>query len=206
VTAPGPERVWNHNIHYHRVLLAALPESCGTALDVGCGEGILARRLRERADRVVAIDRDEASIALARRSDAAAGVEYHVGDFLTAALEPGQFDVVASVAALHHMDEAGALRRMAQLLRPGGVLAVVGLARSRYPADLPRDALAMVVSRTLSVGRGRWESPAPIVLPPPRTYAELARVAERELPGVRFRRHLMWRYSLVWEKPRAAGA
>jgi 2-polyprenyl-3-methyl-5-hydroxy-6-metoxy-1,4-benzoquinol methylase len=33
---------WNHNIHYHPVVLDALPPDCERVLDVGCGEGLLA--------------------------------------------------------------------------------------------------------------------------------------------------------------------
>jgi hypothetical protein len=29
---------WNHNVHYQPVILDAVPENCGRALDVGCGE------------------------------------------------------------------------------------------------------------------------------------------------------------------------
>jgi hypothetical protein len=29
----------------------------------------------------------------------------------------------------------------------------------------------------------------------------MARPAARVLPGVRYRRHLLWRYSLLWQKP-----
>jgi hypothetical protein len=32
------------------------------------------------------------------------------------------------------------------------------------------------------------------------TDAEMHRIAQRQLPGVRYRRHLLWRYSLVWTK------
>lgn len=45
-------------------------------------------------------------------------------------LEPASFDFIASVASLHHMDVAAALVRMRSLLRPGGRLVVIGLARS----------------------------------------------------------------------------
>jgi hypothetical protein len=40
---------WNHNIHYWPLLLAAAPDPCDRALDVGCGEGMLAREVRRRA-------------------------------------------------------------------------------------------------------------------------------------------------------------
>ena len=32
------------------------------------------------------------------------------------------------------------------------------------------------------------------------TWAEVRATARRLLPGVRYRRHLMWRYSLLWRK------
>jgi hypothetical protein len=46
-----------------------------------------------------------------------------------------------------------------------------------------------------------WEDSAPRVWPPPDTYAQTRRLARRLLPGVRYRRLLLWRYSLVWTKP-----
>jgi 2-polyprenyl-3-methyl-5-hydroxy-6-metoxy-1,4-benzoquinol methylase len=194
------ERRWNHNIHYHRVLLEAVPEGCMSALDVGCGEGVLARRLRRSVMRVSAIDVDRDSIAVARQRDVASEIDYRLGDFLTAPFEPESFDFVVCVAALHHMDPAAALQRMRELLRPGGTLAVLGLARRRYPADLPRDVVATIVSRAYRATRGRWESTAPTVWPPPHTYSEIQRLAERTLPGMRFRRYLLWRYSITWTK------
>jgi len=36
---------WNHNVHYQPVILNAVPPGCRTALDVGCGDGLLAARL-----------------------------------------------------------------------------------------------------------------------------------------------------------------
>jgi SAM-dependent methyltransferase len=192
---------WNHNIHYRAVVLDAVPDGCERALDVGCGEGWLARDLRRSVPHVTGIDRDGPSIELARRHEPASDIEYVLGDFLEFPFEPGSFDLVASVAALHHMDTAAALQRMLELLRPGGTLAVVGLGRDRFPADAPRVLAAKVVSRTHRAARGYWESPALAISPPAETYGELRRLAERALPQARFRRHLLWRYSLVWTKP-----
>ena len=192
---------WNHNIHYHRVVLDALPPGCGRVLEVGCGEGLLARELGAVARHVLAIDRHEPSLALASRHGAGGPVEYVAGDFLTHPFEPASFDAVVSVAALHHMDAATGLARMSHLLRPGGTLAVVGLARARYPHDLPREAAAVVAHRLHAAARGYWQHSAPTVWPPPETYAGMRRIAEAVLPGVRYRRHVLWRYSLVWTKP-----
>jgi len=52
------------------------------------------------------------------------------GDGLRADLPLGGFDLVASVAVIHHLDFVAGIRRMAALLRPGGRLVVVGLARN----------------------------------------------------------------------------
>ena len=99
---------WNHNIHYHPLILRAAARSgCQRALDVGCGEGILARELRQLVPHVSAIDVDEPSIELARQ--AGSDVDYIVGDFLSYPFPPGSFDLVVSVAALHHMNAARAL-------------------------------------------------------------------------------------------------
>jgi len=197
----APDASWNHNIHHHGLVLDALPTPCDRVLDVGCGEGLLALELAGRAERVVGLDVDEPIVEVARRDAAAGNIEYLVGDLLTVDLEPGSFDAVVSVAALHHLDAVPALERMRDLVRPGGVVVVVGLARSRRPADLSLDAAGVVASRVHRIRKGHREVAAPIVWPPPQTYAEVRRDAERVLPGVRYRRHVLFRYSLVWARP-----
>jgi SAM-dependent methyltransferase len=190
---------WNHNLHYHAVILDAIPAEAERALDAGCGEGTLARKLRGRIAEVVGIDRDEPSIGLARARGG--GVEYVAGDLLAHPFRPASFDVVACVAAIHHVDMAAGLARLRDLVRPGGVLAVVGLARSRWPADLPYDVLSAITSRAHRLRRTQWKSPAPTLWPPPVTYAEARRIAEAVLPGVVYRRRPMWRYTLIWHAP-----
>jgi SAM-dependent methyltransferase len=53
--------------------------------------------------------------------------------FRTHPFAPATFNMITSVAALHHMDARAALDRMSQLLAPGGRLAIVGLARTVTP-------------------------------------------------------------------------
>lgn len=192
---------WNHNIHHHKVVLAAVPDGARTSLDVGCGEGALARELSEVVEQVTAIDTDEASVAAVRRADPTGRVDVVHGDALTYPFEPESFDLVTAVASLHHLDEAAALARMRDLLRPGGRLAVVACARSRLPHDLAWEAAAVVSHRAHLLRRTWWDHPSPTCWPPPHTYDELRELATRVLPGVRFRRHVLWRCSLFWTKP-----
>jgi SAM-dependent methyltransferase len=207
----GPER-WSHNAHYHRVIRSAVPAGCQRALDVGCGQGALTRALRQVVPEVTGIDRDRRSIEIARAHPGAQGVRYILGDFLDTPFRPGSLDLVTSVASLHHMDAEAALRAMSDLLHPGGVLVVIGLARGVTATDVFRLVPAILGSRVhkaASATARRRTAPgqpgsghlSPIVWPPPLTYGEYRRLAVRALPRARFRRHLYWRYSLVWTKP-----
>lgn len=162
---------------------------------------MLARQLARLVPHVVGIDQDAASIGLARRQDPDEKIGLIRGNFCTHPFAPATFSMITSVAALHHMDARAALNRMSQLLAPGGRLAIVGLARSRLPADLPWEVAAVIAHRACKLTRVYWEQPSPVVWPPPHTYAEMHALARQMLPGVRYRRHLLWRYSLIWTKP-----
>ena len=206
----APAEPWSHNLHYHRLILDAVPAGCEQALDVGCGTGALTRRLKRLVPHVTGIDRDERSIQLARAHPGAAGIRYLQADFLAACFEPASLDLVTSVASLHHMDARAALRRMSDLLRPGGVLAVVGLARASWPAELaaviPSSAGTHLHLAASAIRRHAAGGPAPayqppVIWPPPMTYRDMRLLATDMLPGVRYRHHLYWRYSLVWTKP-----
>jgi SAM-dependent methyltransferase len=190
------------------VILDAIPPGCEQALDVGCGTGALTRHLRRLVPRVTGIDRDEQSIKLAGDHPGAGDIGYLHGDFLATSFEPGSLDLVTSVASLHHMDAEAALRHMSDLLRPGGVLAIVGLARGCSLADLGLIVPAVAGTR-LHLAASAWKRRSaaaglagayqpPIVWPPPMTYRDMRRLAARVLPAARYRRHLYWRYSLVW--------
>jgi 2-polyprenyl-3-methyl-5-hydroxy-6-metoxy-1,4-benzoquinol methylase len=209
--APGE---WNHNVHYHRLVFDALPARCESALDVGCGTGRLTRELRRVVPSVTGVDRDERCIAAARaRAGAeggADGLEYRCGDFLDLPLPAGGYDLVTAVASVHHVDTEAALRRMRDLLRPGGVLVVIGLARDSTPLDLVRLVPATVHHRVQSLRHRFRPGPGglitdgvkvPVVWPPALTYRQVRRLARTLLPGMRFRRHLLWRYSIRWRKP-----
>ena len=206
---------WNYNIHYQQPLVADLPETARTALDVGCGEGYLARRLAERGLEVTGLDVDPSAIARARDQghtvdlleagdDAenplqSPSITYRVGDVLTEKL--GTYDVVTAVATLHHLDLEAGLTRLGELVAPGGRLVIVGMAASNWPQDLPRDVWATFVDKFHRLFRGYWDHGCVCVWPAPHSFAEVAEVSGRLLPGSVYTRELLWRYTLTWDRP-----
>lgn len=196
-----PADGWSHNSHYRGMLLAALPRPCARALDVGCGLGSFARRLAAVADQVDAIDREPGVLTQARRQSAGIGnLRYIEADFLTWEAAD-RYDCVSFLATLHHMPFAEALTKAAGLLRPGGVLAVLGLDRSSsWLEEAARSAIAYPVSLWHRLTRTTASDRAPI-RDPPMTLHEIRREAAIVLPGAATRRRLLWRYSLAWIKP-----
>ena len=192
---------WNHNSHYYATLLCQVPARCGRALDVGCGDGVFARKLASRADRVDAIDADAAVIRRARdQSPVPATVSFILADFLAYPIGADAYDFVAAVASLHHMPFEPALEKMTRALRPGGVLAVLGI----WPVVTTRDRIvsgaAVVVNRGYQLLRGPDRVTAPTAVPSTTLDDVRARTADL-LSGARVRRRLLWRYTIVWTKP-----
>jgi ubiquinone/menaquinone biosynthesis C-methylase UbiE len=194
---------WNHNVHYQPVILNAVPEGCGPALDVGCGDGLLAARLADRCAKVTGIDRDPRMIALAQAQQPRARITFIEADFLTHRFPEASFDFVCANTSLHHMDFTAALTTMARLLRPGGRLAVIGLAADKSLGDVLKGAPGVPADLFYRAIYRRGESGAPI-MDPDHSWREVRAAAAETLPGVRYRRHLLWRYSLLWRKPSRA--
>jgi SAM-dependent methyltransferase len=202
--------LWDHNAHYHPWLMRRLPAGCERALDVGCGAGALARRLAARVGAVDAVDRSGVMIARARATAGGSNVRWLPGDVLDVSLplEAGGYDVVTAVSSLHHLPLRPALARLSALVRPGGVLAVVGCYRPAAAGDYLVDALAVpanVVVGAVLAARGRVGKPhdedMPVKWPPDATLADIRDAAAELLPGARVRRLLFFRYGLEWTRP-----
>jgi len=192
---------WNHNVHYQRVIAAAVPPGCRAAIDVGCGDGMLACKLAARCETVTGIDRDPRMVALARdRGHAHRNVIFLEGDFLRYSFADASFDFACANTALHHMGSVAALTQLARILRPGGRLAVVGLGRNGSAADWVIGGFGIPANVYYKITRGE-DTPGAPIMEPDLTWAQVRDSARRLLPGVRYRRHLLWRYSLIWDKP-----
>lgn len=194
-------RPWNHNIHYHDLVLKSAPPGCRRALDVGCGQGLLARRLAQLCQEVIAIDIDHDAISRTSVGDGLeARVKFVEGDVMTYPFSDNSFELIASVATLHHLQLRPALARFRKLLMPGGVLTVIGLYRGESLSDRAFAAAAFPTSWMFRLFRGYADVGAP-VQDPRETLREIRNACDIFLPGASLRRRLLFRYSLTWRKP-----
>jgi len=93
-----------------------------TALDVGCGAGLLTEPLARLGARVSGIDASPELIAVAREHAAAMGlaIDYHAGDVQEL---DGRFDLLTCLEVIEHVaDPAAFVQALAARLAPGGLL------------------------------------------------------------------------------------
>jgi SAM-dependent methyltransferase len=191
---------WNHNSAYHPWILQATTGRRASALDVGCGEGLLVQRLATVYGRVVGIDPDPKAVSRARHR----AVDLPTVDLFECGLldyEPGeQFDLVTAIATLHHLNLRAGLRKLASLVRPGGALRIVGLAASQTPLDLLVDLARLPLVRLSGALHHEADPIGVATMDPQQGLREIRATAGQELPGANLRRGLYYRYLLNWDR------
>jgi SAM-dependent methyltransferase len=215
---------WTQNNHFHNFLLRHVHHGCQNALEIGCGTGAFARRLVEHAQHVVALDLSPEMIRVARsRSASFPNIEFHVADAISCDFPAAHFDCIATIATLHHLPLREMLLKLKAALKPGGVLMVLDLfepERNLFTAPgylLNPDALLDSFLNVLAIGvSGSLRLIRNGRLKPPRevraawaahgqhdSYPKMREVralCADILPGARVRKHLLWRYSVIWQK------
>lgn len=202
---------WNHNDHYHDYLMRFAPAHCHISLDVGCGTGAFARLLAGRSERVLALDLSPEMLRIARqRSSAYPNIEYLQANVMDFSLPAEGFDCIASIATLHHMVLAEVLPVLSAALKPGGALLVLDLYRAAGVGDLLSNVISIPYHVYLKQTRGRNQPASPEAAAAWDAHGrddhylsmnEVRRACADLLPGAKVTRHLLWRYSIIWQKP-----
>lgn len=115
---PGHDSYWQ----FHRdQFLALLPPPGRRTLDLGCGEGRLARDLKALGHSVTAADASPTMVAAAREADPE--IETHLADAAALPFDDNSFDLVVAFMSFQDMDDLeGAAAEAARVLEPGGCL------------------------------------------------------------------------------------
>jgi ubiquinone/menaquinone biosynthesis C-methylase UbiE len=111
--------------------LAGLPLHTNMlSMDFGCGTGLVGLPLASRLGKIIALDSSPGMIGVLQQKIDEQGitnVECLLGDITTAVLPP-DFDLIFTSMTLHHIADIEAiLARFAELLKPGGRLAIADL-------------------------------------------------------------------------------
>jgi len=198
------------NNRYHNFLLRHLPSNCDEVLEIGCGKGEFSRRLAESSQRVLALDLSPEMIRIARaKSDHVSNLEFQIADVMSYDLPREQFDCIASIATLHHLSLQEVFLKMKAALKPGGVLLILDLFEPEGVVDALLNPMAVCISVTLRLihhgrlrpsceARAAWAAHEAHDIYP--TMNEVRALCADILPGARVKKHLLWRYSIVWEK------
>jgi SAM-dependent methyltransferase len=177
------------------VLLARIGEVAGhDVLDLGCGNGYLARRLQRAGARVTGVDRSERLIEAAREREARGplGVRYLVADAGDLGpLSDGSFDLVFANMVLMDLPDAGAaIREVGRVLRAYGRF-VASFDHPCFGGDagarwiLERDGDRLLPSRRIDAYRevfddpGAWNAPEGRTLATPAFHRPLSWYADR---------------------------
>src|SRR5262245_16344647 len=114
---PGHDAYWS----YREAFFPLLPAPGRRTLEVGCGEGRVARDLAARGHRVVGLDSAPTLVRHAAVADA--GGRYVRADAAALPFGDGAFDLVVAYNSLMDVDDMpGSVREAGRVLEPGGHL------------------------------------------------------------------------------------
>jgi len=121
-------RTPDHDHYYWRfarpALLALLPEPGTLTLDIGCGEGRLARELTELGHRAVGVEASPMLAAAAR--EATPPTEVVIADAASMPLPDAEADLAIACMSLMNFDDLGAvLSEIGRVLTPNGCFCFV---------------------------------------------------------------------------------
>jgi SAM-dependent methyltransferase len=108
--------------HYHRdQFLQLLPLPGRQTLDIGCGEGRLARDLKKLGHRVIAVDASPSLVVAAREADPS--MDVRLADAAALPLSEASVDLAIAFMSLNSIDAMpAAIHEAARVLEPGGKL------------------------------------------------------------------------------------
>jgi 2-polyprenyl-3-methyl-5-hydroxy-6-metoxy-1,4-benzoquinol methylase len=199
---------WDHNQQYQNYLLKNIPPNCSCILDVGCGTGELTKKLVPYSYEIIGIDVSENMIneAVKRNSDRKI-------NYINVSVEKyfeeidRKFDVIISIASLHHMNEEKILETMKNRLTKDGKIIILDLVKGNivdYVVAIIAVPLSIILRlknngkiKVTKEQREAWEGH--FHYDKYLTIKEVKNIVRKKLGKAKVKKHLFWRYSIVYK-------
>jgi 2-polyprenyl-3-methyl-5-hydroxy-6-metoxy-1,4-benzoquinol methylase len=200
---------WDHNQQYQKYLLKNIPKNACRILDVGCGTGELTKKLAGYAAEIIGIDVSENMINEAEKRNHDEKIHYiktSAEDYLRETEK--QFDAIISSAALHHMNEEEILKSMKTRLARDGRIVILDLVKTEtimewilaIIAALLNPFVMLIMRGRLRVSKEEKEAwTGHFQYDSYLTIHEAEAVVKKSLGKGKVKRHLFWRYSIVYK-------
>ena len=207
---------WDHNRQYQNYLIKNIPKNCDRILDVGCGTGELTKKLVLFGKEITGIDISENMLHEAEKRNYDEKIKYikiSAEDYLEET--DRQFDIIISIAALHHMNEERILKIMKNRLTENGKILVLDIVKEKTIFDYFLSIIAvilnpiimLVMNGRLRVSKNEREAWAEhFQYDKYLTITEVKNIAKNVLGKAKIKRHLFWRYSLIYSNKSAINA
>jgi 2-polyprenyl-3-methyl-5-hydroxy-6-metoxy-1,4-benzoquinol methylase len=138
---------WDHNQQYQKYLIKNIPKNCDYILDVGCGIGELTKKLTLFGKNITGIDVSENMLHEAQKRNFDKKINYiktSAENYLDETDK--QFDIIISIAALHHMNEENILGKMKSRLNENGKILILDIVKNKTMVDYFLSILAAILN------------------------------------------------------------
>jgi 2-polyprenyl-3-methyl-5-hydroxy-6-metoxy-1,4-benzoquinol methylase len=202
-----PDR-WDHNRQYQNYLIKNIPKNCNYILDVGCGTGELTKKLTLFGKNIIGIDVSENMLHEARKRNSDKKIDYlNISAENYLEKTDKKFDIIISISALHHMNEEKILKLMKNKLTENGKILVLDIVKNKTIIDYFLSMIALILNPIimlmmngrLKVDKNEREAWAGhFQYDKYLTVIEIKYIAKKVLGKVKIKKHLFWRYSLIY--------
>lgn len=203
------DKKWDHNRHYHKYLLKHAPDNIRLSLDIGCGKGEFANLLSQKSDKVIGIDLSDEMIKVANGNNKDKKIDFNIGDIMNFDIGINRYDYIASIATIHHLPMKEFLIKVRESLKEKGILLILDIYKAETILDYLFSVIASPVNSIMLLimeGRLRPSIEERIAWNEHGkhdhylTLKQIKSICNDIIPGSNVKRHLFWRYSIVWRK------
>jgi 2-polyprenyl-3-methyl-5-hydroxy-6-metoxy-1,4-benzoquinol methylase len=186
-----------------------MPKNCNRILDAGCGTGELTKKLTHFSKEIIGIDVSENMINEAKKRNYDERIDYikiPVEKYLEETEK--QFDVIISIAALHHMNEEEILKTMKTKLTKDGKILILDLVKTKtiiewilgITAALLNPMIMLLMRGRLRITKEEKEAWAGhFQYDKYLTTDEVKNIVKWSLGKGKVKRHFFWRYSIIYK-------